>query len=376
VPVLTGGAADTGNTSAAGVRAGVRQPRAWRRALVLIRPVVWVAAIAAGGTILYLLPRTTGTTWDEIGRTLQRVSFSDVVVLSGLWALALFCYSFVLTGSLPGLRRRRAMTLNLTGSAVANVAPLGGAWGVGLNALMLRRWGYAGKDIASFMMISNIWNVLAKLAVSAVVIGLLAVGGVSVPLSAHGARAVVISAAVAVVLIILCLTSERASRAAGWVGDVVAGGALRLCRIHRRTDLHTQLPAVRRVMIEVVRARWPAMSVGMVLYLCLQAMLLWVCLEMVGNEFTLAAVLTAFAVDRLLTAVPLTPGGSGVVEAGTAAALIALGGTPATVAAAVLLYRSFTFLAEIPVGGVWALGWFAVQRRLGPAATASAGGAG
>jgi hypothetical protein len=191
VPVLTGGAADTGNTSAAGVRAGVRQPRAWRRALVLIRPVVWVAAIAAGGTILYLLPRTTGTTWDEIGRTLERVSFSDVVVLSGLWALALFCYSFVLTGSLPGLRRRRAMTLNLTGSAVANVAPLGGAWGVGLNALMLRRWGYAGKDIASFMMISNIWNVLAKLAVSAVVIGLLAVGGVSVPLSAHGARAVV-----------------------------------------------------------------------------------------------------------------------------------------------------------------------------------------
>ena len=73
----------------------------------------------------------------------------------------------MLTGSLPGLRRRRAMTLNLTGSAVSNVAPLGGAWGVGLNALMLRRWGYAGKDIASFMMISNIWNVLAKLAVSA-----------------------------------------------------------------------------------------------------------------------------------------------------------------------------------------------------------------
>jgi putative heme transporter len=343
---------------------------------VLIRPVVWVAAVAAGGTILYLLPRTTGTTWDEIGRTLERVSFSDVLVLSGLWALALFCYSFVLTGSLPGLRRRRAMTLNLTGSAVANVAPLGGAWGVGLNALMLRRWGYAGKDIASFMMISNIWNVLAKLAVSAVVIGLLAVGGVSVPLSAHGARAVVISAAVAVVLIILCLTSERASRAAGWVCDVVAGGALRLFRIHRHTDLRTQLPAVRRVMIDVVKARWPAMSVGMVLYLCLQALLLWVCLEMVGNEFTLAAVLTAFAVDRLLTAVPLTPGGSGVVEAGTAAALIALGGTPATVAAAVLLYRSFTFLAEIPVGGVWALGWFAAQRRLGHPATATAGGAG
>ena len=196
------------------------------------------------------------------------------------------------------------------------------------------------------------------------------------PLSAHGARAVVISAAVAVLLIVLCLTSERACTAAGWVGDVVANAVLRALRLHRRTSLHTQLPDVRRVMIEVVRARWPLMSLGMVLYLCLQALLLWVCLEMVGNEFTFAAVLTAFAVDRLLTAVPLTPGGSGVVEAGTAAALIALGGAPTTVAAAVLLYRSFTFLAEIPVGGVWALAWFAVQRRMGAPATASVGGAG
>ena len=41
-----------------------------------------------------------------------------------------------------------------------------------------------------------------------------------------------------------------------------------------------------------------------------------------------------------------------------------------------LLYRSFTFLAEIPVGGVWALGWFAAQRRMGATAPAPVGGAG
>ncbi|MDP9219875.1 MAG: YbhN family protein [Actinomycetota bacterium] len=375
MPVLTGGAADTGNPSEEEVRAA-RPGRRRRLVLTVVKPVTWVAAVAAAVTIIYLIPRTTGTTWDEIGRTLGKVSFTDVLVLTGMWALALFCYSFVLTGSLPGLRRRRAMTLNLTGSAVANVVPLGGAWGVGLNTLMLRRWGYAGKDIAGFLMISNVWNILAKLAVSAVVIGMLAVGGLPVPVSAHGARAVVISAAVAVVLIIVMLASQRASRLAGRVADTVLRPLLRLAHIHRVTHLSAQLPAVRRVMVEVVRARWPLMSVGMVLYLSLQATLLWVCLEMVGNEFTFAAVLTAFAVDRLLTAVPLTPGGSGVVEAGTAAALVALGGAPASVAAAVLLYRAFTFLAEIPVGGVWALTWFAVQRRLRTAATVPLGGVG
>lgn len=371
MPVLTGGAADTGNPAPEG------QPEVAPRrpVLVAVRRVAWVLGFVAAAAIILLIPRTTGTTWTDIGHTLSRVTFSEVALLAGMWGLALFCYSFVLTGSLPGLRRRQAMTLNLTGSAVANVVPLGGAAGVGLNTLMLRRWGYAGKDIASFMMISNVWNILAKLAVSASVIGLLAVGGLPIPLPASAARAVAISAAALVVLIIAALASERVTALAGRVADVVLAGVLRVVRAHRRTHLVSQLPAVRRVMLRVVRDRWPLMSVGMVLFLGLQAGLLGMCLHLLGNQVTVAAVLTAFAVDRLLTAVPLTPGGSGIVEAGTAAALVALGGAPAEVAAAVLLYRAITFLLEIPVGGVWALGWFAAQRRTSLQG-AAAGGAG
>ena len=57
-------------------------------------------------------------------RALELVTAPDAVVLVVLWALGLFVYSFVLTGSLAGLSRRRAMTLNLTGSAVTNVLPV------------------------------------------------------------------------------------------------------------------------------------------------------------------------------------------------------------------------------------------------------------
>ena len=42
-----------------------------------------------------------------------------------------------------------------------------------------------------------------------------------------------------------------------------------------RTRLHTQLPVVRRVMLDVVRSRWPQMSAGMVVYLALQAVSIW-----------------------------------------------------------------------------------------------------
>jgi uncharacterized membrane protein YbhN (UPF0104 family) len=52
-----------------------------------------------------------------------------------------------------------------------------------------------------------------------------------------------------------------------------------------------------------------------------------------------------------------------VVEVGTSAALVALGGNPAAVAAGLLLYRGFTYLLEIPVGGATLLVWLYTQRR-------------
>jgi uncharacterized membrane protein YbhN (UPF0104 family) len=76
-------------------------------------------------------------------------------------------------------------------------------------------------------------------------------------------------------------------------------------------------------------------------------------------------VLVLFACERVLTAVPVTPGGSGVVEVTITALAMALGGSPAVSTAGVLLYRGFTFGLEIVVGAVWLLGWLAVRRASG-----------
>jgi len=73
--------------------------------------------------------------------------------------------------------------------------------------------------------------------------------------------------------------------------------------------------------------------------------------------------LTGLAVDRLLTLVVFTPGGAGVVEIGTVAALVALGGAPVAVTAGVVLYRGFTCLLEIPVGGTTLAIWLLHNRR-------------
>jgi len=56
-----------------------------------------------------------------------------------------------------------------------------------------------------------------------------------------------------------------------------------------------------------------------------------------SDEVGWAAVLAAFAFVRLISALPITPGGLGVVELGLTAALIAAGGDRAQAAASVLL---------------------------------------
>jgi uncharacterized membrane protein YbhN (UPF0104 family) len=74
------------------------------------------------------------------------------------------------------------------------------------------------------------------------------------------------------------------------------------------------------------------------------------------DEVSWIKVLAAFAFIRLLSAVPVTPGGLGVVELGLTAAL-GSGLPDATknqVAAAVLLFRALTWFAPIPLGiGCW-----------------------
>jgi putative heme transporter len=70
-----------------------------------------------------------------------------------------------------------------------------------------------------------------------------------------------------------------------------------------------------------------------------------------------AEVLAVFAFARLATAIPITPGGAGVVEAVLIAGLVAAGGDREQVTAAVLVYRALTWALPILVGIVCYLWW-------------------
>jgi uncharacterized protein (TIRG00374 family) len=116
----------------------------------------------------------------------------------------------------------------------------------------------------------------------------------------------------------------------------------------------------RREAVGLVRERWVALTLGTIAGHITVFLVLLAALRAVGvtsADVGLAEVFAAWALIRIVTTVPLTPGGVGVVELGLTGALVGFGGERAEVVAAVLLYRALTYVPPIAIGGVCLLVW-------------------
>ena len=335
-----------------------RPPRS-RRRKVLVRLLQVVASFAVVGLLfLYVLPRVTGADGKAVIAHLEHLSAQQMVLLVVVWLAGLWAYTYVLCGSLPGLTHMQALTLNLSGSAVSNLVPFGGAVGIGVTFAMTASWGFRPSRVALSTVVTGLWNVLAKLALPLVaLVGLLVTGDIA------DQRLVVASAIASVLLalvvatMVAALSSERfalwTARTVEWVGTRV----LRLLRSHREVHWDRAVVQLRHSTIGLLRTGALTMSVGMVAYALLQAVLAWLCLQAVGSDLSVAEVFAGYAFGRLLTSVVATPSGVGIAETGSAALLVAFGGDPATSTAGVLLFSLFTYLIEIPIGGIGWLIW-------------------
>ncbi len=318
-----------------------------------------VAAAGSAAAVAFLVPRVSGAPWGAIGAALGTATAVQLLALVALWAAGLVVHCRVLTAALPGLTVRRALTLNLTGSAVANVVPMGGGLGIGVNYLMARRWGFTPVQFSLFTGLVNAWHVAMKALLPAAAVALLVADDVLLQ------RRLLVGAAVTGVLLLTSVAlAATALLTAG--GARLTGRAVdRLLRLARRPTPATvaaRLEALRAGSLDLLTSAWRPMTWGLLAYSALQIGLLWACLAVVGAPVAVAVVVAVFAVERAMTALPFTPGGSGVAEVAATAALVALGTAPASAAAGVLLYRAFVFGLEIPVGGTWLVGWWLAQR--------------
>ena len=309
-------------------------------------PWVWKAALVLAVGIGGLWTAThgvAGTSWREVASVLADVTPVRLLALAGIWLGGLGIYSLVLSAALPGLGVRRSLLLNLSGSAVANVLPLGGAVATALNWRMVRGWGHSDGSFIAFTLLTNALDVLTKLLLPLVAVATLVTLSVHVPavlwwMSASCAAVVLLAAGVRAVL--------RATAPSG--GHVGGSRGARL--------LAWAEGSMQRIQGLVAR-KWHRLLPASAAYVAAQVALLYFALQAVGLHVPLVLVLTAAAIERLGTLVPITPGGTGVAEIGTIAWLVAVGVDPVQAVAGVLLYRVFLIVMEIPLGGLLLGGW-------------------
>lgn len=330
-------------------------PRRWWRA-------PWVRALVSVGVVAvifgFFFPKVAdyGAVWSTIAEMTPLEL--GTLLLAAIWNLV--SYWPVLTGVQPGLRLREAAVANLASTAVANTVPGGGAVGVGVTMTMQRSWGLPVSGTALATLVSGVWNNFVKLGLPVVALGLLAVRGNTGPgltLAAFVGVGVLIGA---VVLFALLLRSDVMARRLGRGAARLASAVGRPFGRDRDRAWDQKAAGLRSDVIELLSERWVRITVtAVVSHLSLFAVLL-LALRHVGvseAEVPWPEVLAAFAFVRLLSAIPVTPGGLGLVELGLTAALGT--GLPEStrnqVAAAVLVYRALTWLLPIPLGvGCWA----------------------
>jgi putative heme transporter len=305
-----------------------------------------------------VLPRLADLS--EAGHQAASMGGLDIAMLGVLAIVSVVAYAFVLTAVMPGLSFAQAVVVNQSSTAVANTMPAGGALGVGVSFRFYGSWGHSRSAITLNVLITGIANIACKLALPIAAVALLAVYG--------DTSAALIGAAVAGLLVLATVltvgavglaresVARRIGNAIGLISGKVRGWFGRPVRV----DAASVAMRFRCQAIELLRRRGGRLTAGMLTYHATQFVLLFVALRAVGvtaDQVSWVEALAAYSTVSVLSALPITPGGIGVMELGLAGALIAAGGAHAEVVAAVLVYRTMSLLLPLPVGAITYFVW-------------------
>ncbi|TQN41165.1 uncharacterized protein (TIRG00374 family) [Blastococcus colisei] len=327
----------------------------WRRWLGPALSLALVVAVFA-----WFLPQFTSLS--DVWTSVRAMTWIEVglLLLAAMWNLA--TYQFLMMTTTPGLTFRQATVSTETSTAVSNTVVGGAAIALGLTYAMNSSWGFSRSRTSVSLLISGLWNNFAKLGLPVLALVLLAFS--APPTTGRLIAGLLgVTALIAAVLALGMLLRSEAAAARLGVGAARAASALR--RLLGRgpvTGWDLATTKFRRRTVLLLRARWHWITLATVVSHLSLFLVLLLALRFVGvgaDQVGLAEALAVFAFARLLTAVPLTPGGLGVVELALITGLSTAGGPNALVAAAVLVFRALTFVLPIPIG----LGTYVFWRR-------------
>jgi uncharacterized protein (TIRG00374 family) len=298
----------------------------------------------------------------EVWDALQMLTWGETAVLVLATAWSLFTAWIVVVLATPGLTYPQAAVMTQSTTAVANSVPAGGAVAVGLTYAIFAKWGFSKARSTVSVVVTGIWNNFVKLAAPILALALLAFTGRPEQGRVAAAIAALVGLVGAIVVFALMLRSEGFAAKVGTVTGRWASAVLRLVGRRPAMGWDRAVVTFRRQVIGLVQRRWVPLTLATVLSHASLYLVLLVSLRVIGvsdDDVGWAQVLVVLAFARLLTAIPLTPGGVGVVEVALIGGLTRAGGDDAPVVAAVLLFRFLTYVLPIALG----LGTYIFWRR-------------
>jgi putative heme transporter len=331
------------------------RPGAGRKVL---RTVVSAALVAAA--FGFVLPHVAS--YRSVWASVHMMTWPHALLVATAAAASMAVYWITIRAVLPQIRLRQAAAVSLGSNAVANSLPAGGALAMGISWAMLSSWGLSTADYVLYTLVTGVWNVFVLLGLP--VLALLVLSTASRPdaiLISAAAVGLALLAAMVLGFGLLLRSPVFALRLGNGLQRVLAVAA-RLARRPPPADVAGSLTGFRDRAGALLTARGGRITAATVASHLTLWLVLLACLRATGvpqAQVPWQTSLAAFAFIRLLTALPITPGGLGITELGLVGVLATGAGHAAVVkvTAAVLLYRAVTYLPSIPLGAVACLVW-------------------
>ena len=279
---------------------------------------------------------------------LGRIDLWWVVLGTLLEGVSLFCYAILTKVLLPPGPKpslSRLFRIDLTAAAVAHVIPAGTLGTAALGFRLFTNEGISGNDAGVMM--------AAKGVGSTVVLNVLLLGSLVISIGLSGFRSTygtitivgtIVLAGAAALILGVARGGGLASRALRVIGDKtpgLSGDRLEHAVLEAR-DSFALLARDRRVMIWALV--WASLN------WLLDAASLWCFVAAFGSLINPIELFAAYGIGNVAGALPITPGGLGVVDSITPVLLVGFGATSSVATLGVLGWRVVNFWLPIPTG--------------------------
>lgn len=337
-----------------------------RRRRAVLRSALGVAL--AVGVFALVVPRIAS--YGSVTHRLASVSAPWAAGLAVTALLDLLTAALPWMALLPQLSFTGALGFTQASTALTIVLPGGAPLGMAISFGFLRRLRVGRSQAAFAVALTGIWSQVTIFVYP--LAGALLVFATE-HLSASTAAIAAASGVAGAVLVAVAVAALRSPQAALRLGDVAARVLGRLATaLHRAPPQWSgeALVQLREEWLGVLRRRWRSLTLGTLANQLSAYLVFELSLRAIGisvADLPLSESFLAWAVGRVISSLPLTPGGIGVVELGLIGTLVGFGAPQTHVVAAVLLYRALIIVPTL-VLGMGALLAFRFRRSPAPKA--------